>query len=153
MDFATWLPDDILVKADRMSMAHGLEVRVPLLDTDFVTWAAGLPGAARCPPPHQDPAARAAGAARPAHGAGARQAGLPPAGRRVAARAPLRGYTEELLFAPSALGARLLDRRALRAFWEAHLSRRANHQHGLWMLLMLESWHRRHARRAQESVR
>jgi asparagine synthase (glutamine-hydrolysing) len=28
-------------------MAHGLEVRVPLLDTDFVSWAAGLPGAAR----------------------------------------------------------------------------------------------------------
>src|SRR4030095_11299337 len=44
MDFATWLPDDILVKTDRMSMAHGLEVRVPLLDTDFVDWAAGLPG-------------------------------------------------------------------------------------------------------------
>ncbi|HEX5011489.1 MAG TPA: asparagine synthase (glutamine-hydrolyzing) [Planctomycetota bacterium] len=47
MDFATWLPDDILVKTDRMSMAHGLEVRVPLLDTDFVDWAAGLPGEAR----------------------------------------------------------------------------------------------------------
>ena len=47
MDFSTWLTDDILVKVDRMSMAHGLEVRVPLLDTDFVSWAAGLPGEAR----------------------------------------------------------------------------------------------------------
>jgi asparagine synthase (glutamine-hydrolysing) len=47
MDFRTWLTDDILVKVDRMSMAHGLEVRVPLLDTDFVAFAAGLPGHAR----------------------------------------------------------------------------------------------------------
>ena len=47
MDFRTWLADDILVKVDRMSMAHGLEVRVPLLDTDFVTYVAGLPSEAK----------------------------------------------------------------------------------------------------------
>lgn len=47
MDVATWLADDILVKADRASMAHALEVRVPLLDTDFVSWAAGLPDDAK----------------------------------------------------------------------------------------------------------
>ncbi|MGI9511229.1 MAG: asparagine synthase (glutamine-hydrolyzing) [Geminicoccaceae bacterium] len=47
MDFRTWLADDILVKVDRMSMAHSLEVRVPLLDTDFVTYAAGLPTEAK----------------------------------------------------------------------------------------------------------
>ncbi|MGI9491024.1 MAG: asparagine synthetase B family protein, partial [Geminicoccaceae bacterium] len=47
MDFRTWLADDILVKVDRMSMAHSLEVRVPLLDTDFVSYAARLPDGAK----------------------------------------------------------------------------------------------------------
>ncbi|MDH3659608.1 MAG: asparagine synthase (glutamine-hydrolyzing) [Alphaproteobacteria bacterium] len=47
MDFRTWLADDILVKVDRMSMAHSLEVRVPLLDTDFVAYTAGLPTQAK----------------------------------------------------------------------------------------------------------
>ncbi|MGI9450642.1 MAG: asparagine synthase (glutamine-hydrolyzing) [Geminicoccaceae bacterium] len=47
MDFRTWLADDILVKVDRMSMAHSLEVRVPLLDTDFVSYTARLPDSAK----------------------------------------------------------------------------------------------------------
>ena len=47
MDFRTWLADDILVKVDRMSMAHGLEVRVPMLDTDFVNYVARLPRSAK----------------------------------------------------------------------------------------------------------
>jgi asparagine synthase (glutamine-hydrolysing) len=42
IDLATWLPGDILVKADRMSMAHGLEVRVPFLDREVFQVAAGL---------------------------------------------------------------------------------------------------------------
>jgi asparagine synthase (glutamine-hydrolysing) len=43
LDMRTWLVDDVLVKTDRMSMAHGLEVRAPLLDYRVAEFAAALP--------------------------------------------------------------------------------------------------------------
>lgn len=43
LDFKTWLPGRMLVKVDRASMAHGLEVRPPLLDHELAEWAATLP--------------------------------------------------------------------------------------------------------------
>ena len=47
MDLASYLPDDLLVKADRASMAVGLELREPLLDAEFTTAGLALPSSAR----------------------------------------------------------------------------------------------------------
>jgi asparagine synthase (glutamine-hydrolysing) len=43
VDLKTWLADDILVKVDRMSMAHSLEVRAPFLNHTFAEWVIRLP--------------------------------------------------------------------------------------------------------------
>jgi asparagine synthase (glutamine-hydrolysing) len=42
-DSETYLPEDVLTKVDRMSMAHSIESRVPLLDNDVIAFAAALP--------------------------------------------------------------------------------------------------------------
>lgn len=43
VDTKTWLPDDLLIKADKMTMANSVELRVPLLDHVVLEFAAGLP--------------------------------------------------------------------------------------------------------------
>jgi asparagine synthase (glutamine-hydrolysing) len=43
VDTHTWLPDELLIKADKMTMANSVELRVPLLDHKVLEFAAGLP--------------------------------------------------------------------------------------------------------------
>ena len=45
VDTKTWLPDDLLVKADKITMANSVELRVPLLDHVILEYAASLPSA------------------------------------------------------------------------------------------------------------
>jgi asparagine synthase (glutamine-hydrolysing) len=43
LQYDSWLPEDILTKQDKMSMAHGIEARVPFLDHELVEFTLGLP--------------------------------------------------------------------------------------------------------------
>jgi asparagine synthase (glutamine-hydrolysing) len=141
VDLKTYLADDILVKVDRMSMAHSLEVRAPFLDHRLVEMVARLPGRTKVPGPATKPLLRGvladrvprAAWDRPKHGFTA------PIGRWL--RDELRDSVEQRLFSPSSLGRDLFDRGGLRQLWDDHRSGRVEHAHELWMLLMLETWH------------
>lgn len=43
VDISTWIPDESLVRTDKLTMAHALEERVPLLDVDLVSYASRIP--------------------------------------------------------------------------------------------------------------
>jgi asparagine synthase (glutamine-hydrolysing) len=143
-DMGTYLPDDILQKVDRASMAVSLEVRPPLLDHRVVEFAWSLPRRMRIRggetkwlfrqvldryvPRHL--------VSRPKMGFAIPLAGW--------LRGPLRDWAEDL-FDPQQLGGGFLDVSAVRALWSEHLDGRRNWAYALWTILMFEAWRRRWA--------
>ena len=152
LDLKTWLADGILVKVDRMSMAHGLEVRCPLLDHQVAELAARLPSAAKLRGglgklPLRRLAARRLPREileRPKRGF------LPPVSRWL--RHDLAGLARDLLLAPG-LVRDLFPRRQLAALLEDHQAGRAEAGRPLWALLMLACWERSVARAPRERRR
>jgi len=140
LDLATYLPDDILTKVDRASMAVGLEARVPLLDHRVVEFAWRL---------QPNVLIRNASTKwilrqilykhvprdiveRPKMGFGVPLAAW--------LRGPLRDWAESLLDEKRLKDGAILNPRAIRALWQEHLMGRRNGAHLLWNVLMLEAW-------------
>jgi asparagine synthase (glutamine-hydrolysing) len=140
LDIETYLPGDLLLKADLASMAHSLELRSPFLDHDVVALGLALPDSLKTHGREGKVALRRAFAADlPAEVAGRGKSGFGvPLGRWF--RSELRDTAHDLLsgdrgwFRPDTVR-RLLDE---------HESGRADHGHRLWCLLMLELWVREH---------
>lgn len=140
VNFRSYLPGDLLVKVDRMSMAHGLEVRSPFLDPDLVAFAAGLPDAYKI---HRGVLKRGL---RDAFGdilpAGVLD--LPKRGFAVPLAAWLRTAwrpaVEERLLASDARCGEWLARDRVREIVAEHLDGRADHAHRVWSLLVFETW-------------
>jgi len=140
-DFKTWLPDRILVKTDRASMAASLEVRVPLLDHRFVERFANL--ATR----HKVHAGRGKHALRealrqriPAEVLDGKKRGFETP-LRSWIRGPLAGAIGEAI---EELPAEVFDRVGLRRRLERHRAGTEDHSQLLWSLLVWEHWRRRH---------
>jgi asparagine synthase (glutamine-hydrolysing) len=143
LDMLGYLPDDILTKLDRASMAVSLEARVPLLDHRVVEFAWGLPTSALISGGQgKQPLRRLLGRHLPAALFERPKMGFElPLGDWL--RGPLRDWAEDLLGEPALASTGLLDPAPVRQVWQAHLGGRVNAQAQLWSVLMLQAWARR----------
>jgi asparagine synthase (glutamine-hydrolysing) len=143
LNLQTYLLDDLLPKTDRMSMAHGLEVRAPLLDRHLVDYAISLPRQYKLRGPSLKRILRhVARDLLPAEILGRRKRGFGvPLDRWF--RTDLRALVESRLGARDARVRSHLDGGALDGLLAEHASERVNHGHAIWTLLTLELFLRR----------
>lgn len=144
LDTATYLPDDLLAKVDRMSMANSLEVRSPFLDYRVQELAASLPPGAKLRRRRRGKWPLRQLARR--RGLPDRLVNRPKQGFGVPLadwlRGSLRGWMSDILLDPGALGRGYFRPEAVRGLIDEHSAGRADHSTRLWNLTMLELWHR-----------
>jgi len=141
-DLLTYLPGDVLHKVDRMSMAHGVEVRSPFLDVDLVNLALSIPDEVRLPGRETKPLLRRLAEQR-----------LPPKVVRARKRGfgvplddwfrgPLKTIAADLFEASHLVTDGVFKPKFWEPYWTEHQSAKANHGERLYALLALELWHR-----------
>lgn len=141
-DVMTYLPGDLLVKVDRMAMAHGLETRCPFLDHKLMEYAASLPGNFKLRGVTLKYLLKRAALTllprevifRPKQGFGV------PLSQWF--REELRPLLERTLGVSLLAADGYLRQEAISELVAEHVAGRANHGYRLWVLLVLELWYR-----------
>jgi asparagine synthase (glutamine-hydrolysing) len=144
IDLSTYLPDDLLVMADRMSMANSLELRAPFCDHRLIEESLGISPAMKIPGFRLKGLLKAAFAdVLPSEVLSHRKQGfMIPLGRWL--RTDLRGLLEDLL-SPARVRARgLFVPAVVEALKQEHLSGTRSHSDRLWTLLIAELWMRQY---------
>jgi asparagine synthase (glutamine-hydrolysing) len=136
LDVETYLPGDLLLKADVASMAHSLELRSPLLDHEVLALGVSTP-------PRKHALRAAFRDLLPAEILARRKTGFGvPLARWF--RAELRDFAGDVLLGERARARGQLRPAAVERLLREHAEGRADHGHRLWCLLMLELWQREH---------
>jgi len=142
LDMKTYLPGDILTKVDRASMAHSLEVRVPLLDHKVVEWTSGLSPDLKLRGSDGKYLFKKAMASHLSQDLMYRkkQGFAVPIAQWF--RGPLRERVRESVLSDSLLDTGIFDRRFLTRLIDDHQSGQQDHSAVLWSLFMYESFQR-----------
>jgi asparagine synthase (glutamine-hydrolysing) len=147
-DAETYLPEDVLTKVDRMSMAHSIESRVPLLDNDVVAFASALPAALKIKGGRRKHVLKEVAAALlPAEILNRKKQGFGvPLGTWF--RGNLRELFADTLLSPGSLQRGYFQPAFVRHIVDEHLSGQRDHTLRLWQLVVFEKWHQQYAVRS-----
>ena len=143
LDVETYLPGDVLTKVDRMSMAHALEVRSPLLDYRVQEFAARVPGALKVDGRETKrllrTLARRRGLSEEIVGREKKGFSIPVG---IWFRGELRSWVSDVLLDPQTTSRGYFDKTEVEGILDRHVSGEQEHSSKLWNLAMLELWHR-----------
>ena len=141
VDTNTWLPDELLIKADKMTMANSIELRVPLLDHKVLEFAAGLPRNQKVRRLTMKYLAKKALRGRvPEEIVTRRKAGFP-VPYRMWLRSNLRDWVSEILLDRKTVNRGYFQKSAVEKLVR-HNSNGTDYSKELFSLVVLELWHR-----------
>ncbi len=143
VDQKTYLLDQFLVKSDRMSMAHSLEVRVPILDHRLVEFAAEIPARYKLKGFTTKWILRKLmeGKLPPEIVSGAKKGFSPPIPRWISG--PLKPFVQEVLSESSIRKTGLLEPKFVQQILTEHFDRKQDHHRRIWAILNFVLWHER----------